>query len=75
MFAARCGVDITDIKDIGHWVTLLYVGRYVAEGKRKHKELLVEHAGNDPIYAFWVFNKLAKLDSMQTSSEMVNGDI
>jgi len=75
MFAARCGVDITDIKDIGCWVTLLHCGRYVAEGKRKHEELLVEHAGKDPIYKFWVYNKLAKLDSMQMTSEMLNGEI
>lgn len=74
MFAGRCGVDITDVRDIGRWVTLRHVGRYITEGKSRHDQLLVEHGGDDPIYKFWVYNKLAKLDGMEMTSEMLNGN-
>jgi len=73
-WAARCGLDVTDIKDIGRWVSLIHLERYVTEGKRMQEEILVETgATEDPIHSFWTFNRMTKLDSMLMSSGQLSG--
>ena len=51
---------------------LTTVKKYVAEGRSYHQQRMAEVNGPDPIYEFWVFSRLTKLDSMDTTFSILN---
>lgn len=72
-WAARCGVEMADIKDIGRWMSYTNLEKYVAEGRRYNEERMNESGcDEDPIIYFWMYNRMAKLDSMVMSSTQLN---
>jgi hypothetical protein len=72
-WAGRCGLGELTIRDIGRWCSLDTMGRYVAEGKRMKAEMEVDHGGIDPIVNFWVMNADTHVDSIDMSSDQLDG--
>jgi hypothetical protein len=70
-WAARCGVDILKIRDIGRWTSFDHMALYVAEGNRESKRILKKYGGIDPIYKVWVFNEDTAVDSIAMTKYMV----
>jgi hypothetical protein len=62
-WAAQCGLDVLEIKDIGRWQALTHLERYVSEGKQYHEQR-VSLRGFDPVVGFWVLNHKTHLSTM-----------
>jgi hypothetical protein len=73
-WAARCGLDVNMIKDIGRWCDLAMVERYIAEGTAYAQQRMDDlGATTDPVLEFWIFDQRTKYDSMHMHSTQISG--
>jgi hypothetical protein len=63
-WAAQCGLDVLEIKDIGRWISLHNLQKYVSEGKRYHEQRVLLSA-KDPILSFWVLDRNTHCSTME----------
>jgi hypothetical protein len=55
-WAAQCGADLKTIMDVGRWVDINVVRKYVGQGQADHTRLVAETTdGKDPIGFVWFF--------------------
>jgi hypothetical protein len=63
-WAAQCGFDVLETKDVGRWVSLHNLQKYVSEGKRYHEQRMTL-SGKDPMLLFWVLNNKTHYSTME----------
>ena len=66
-WAARCGTNLITVRDVGRWETLEHLAKYVSMGAEDHQQAKRLAGGADPIYLFWVFDSMTKVDTMDSS--------
>lgn len=63
-WAARCGLDILEVKDVGRWVNLQHLKRHVSKGKH-HAENRRTENGSNPVIDFWVHDRNAHCSTVK----------
>jgi hypothetical protein len=67
-WAGRCGADLVTVRNIGRWMSLLNLARYVSDGVQLHRQMESDYEGEDPIFEFWPFNYRTAVSSMESNS-------
>jgi hypothetical protein len=70
-WAGRCGADVCTIKNIGRWICLTHLLKYVSEGVQVHLIMMSDFRGADPIFEFYPFNVKTAVSAIEaTASEL-----
>lgn len=64
-WAVRCSADLNIVRNVGCWKTIQILLICLAEGKKKAEQATLDSEdGSDPVFAFWAFNFLSMVDTM-----------